>query len=106
VSRRILWPKRDEVTSEWRKLHNEVLNNLHSSLCIVWVIKSRRRRWAWHVAHIGVRRDVYWVLVGKPEGRRPLGSPRHRWEDNISVMITDWRGLISIYTTQTITISE
>jgi hypothetical protein len=67
VSRRILWPKRDAVTSEWRKLYNEMLNDLHSSLCIFWVIKSTRMKWEQHVAHIGVRGYVYWVLVGKPE---------------------------------------
>jgi len=80
---RIFGPKRDEVTGEWRKLHNEELNNLYSSPNIVRVIKSRRMRWAGHVAHIGEGRGVYRVLVGKPEGRRPLGRPRRRWEDNI-----------------------
>jgi hypothetical protein len=79
VLRRIFGPKRDEVTVEWRKLHNEELNNLYSSPNIVWVIKSRRMRWAGHVAHMGEGRVVYRVLVGKPEG----GRPRRRWEDNI-----------------------
>jgi hypothetical protein len=83
VLRRIFGPKRDEVTGEWRKLHNEELNNLYSSPNIVWVIKSRRMRWAEHVACMGEGRGVYRVLVEKPEGRRPLGRPRHRWEDNI-----------------------
>jgi len=73
----------DEVTGEWRKLHNEKLNNLYSSPNIVWVIKSRRMRWMGHVAHMGEGRGVYRVLVGQPEGRRPLERPRHRWEDNI-----------------------
>jgi hypothetical protein len=76
-------PKRDEVTGEWRKLHNEELNNLYSSPNTVRVIKSRRMRWAGHVARVGEGRGVYRVMVGKPEGRRPLGRPRRRWEDNI-----------------------
>jgi len=82
VLRRIFGPKRDEVTGEWRKLHNEEMNNLYSPN-IVRVIKSRRMRWAGHVAHMGEGRGVYRVLVGKPEGRRPLGRPRRGWEDNI-----------------------
>jgi len=83
VLRRKFGPKREAVTEEWRKLHNEELNNLFSSPNIVWVIKSRRMRWAGHVARMGEGRVVYRVLVGKPEGRRPLGRPRLRWEDNI-----------------------
>ena len=83
VLRRIFGPKRDEVTGEWRKLHDEELNNLYSSPNIVRVIKSRRMRWAGHVAHMGEGRAVYRVLVGKPEGRRPLGRSWRRWEDNI-----------------------
>ena len=71
------------VTGEWRKLHNEELNNLYSSPNIGRVIKSRRMRWAGHVARMGEGRDVYRVLVGKPQGRIPLGRPRRRWEDNI-----------------------
>ena len=74
---------RDEVIREWRKLHNEDLNNLYSSPNIVRVIKSRRMRWTGHVARMGERRGVYRVLVGKPKGRRPLGRLRCRWEDNI-----------------------
>ena len=81
--RRIFGPKRDGVTGWWRKLHNEELNDLYCSPNIVRVIKSRRMRWAGHVAHMGERRDVDSVLVGKPEGKRPLGRPRHRREDNI-----------------------
>jgi hypothetical protein len=79
VLRRIFGPKRDEVTGEWRKLHNEELNGLYSLLNIVRVIKSRRMRWVGHVERMGEGRGVYRVLVGKPEGKRPLGRPRHRW---------------------------
>jgi hypothetical protein len=78
VLRRIFGPKRDEVTGEWIKLHNEELNGLYSLPNIVRVIKSRRLRWAGHVERMGEGRDVYRVLVGKPEGKRPLGRPRHR----------------------------
>jgi len=85
VLRRIFGPRREEVTGEWRKVHNEELNDLYSSPNIVWVIKSRRVRWAGHVAHMGERRGVHRVLVGKPEGKRPLRRPRHRWEDNIKM---------------------
>jgi hypothetical protein len=77
--RRIFGPKRDEVTGEWRKLHNEELRDLHSSPSIIGIIKSRRIRWAGHVARMGEKRSVYMLLVGKPEGKRPLGRPRHRW---------------------------
>jgi len=83
--RRIFWPRRDEVTGELRKLHNEELNELYCSPIIVRVIKSRRMRWVGHVAHVEERRDVYRVLVGKPEGNRPLGRHRLRWEDNIKM---------------------
>jgi hypothetical protein len=80
VLRRIFVLKRAKVAREWRKLHNEELNDLYSSPNIVWVIKSKRMRWAGHVARMGDRRGVYRVLVGKPEGKRPLG--RLRWEGN------------------------
>ena len=83
--RSILGPKRDEVTGEWRKLHNEELNDLYSSPNIARVVKSRRTRWAGHVARMGEGRGVYGVLVGKSEGKRPLGRPRLRWEDNIQM---------------------
>jgi len=83
--RRIFGSKRDEVTGDWRKLHKEELNDLYCSPNIVRVIKSRRMRWAGHVARMGERRGVYRVLVGKPEGKRPLGRPRRRWEDNIKM---------------------
>ena len=85
VLRRIFGPKRDEVTGEWRELHNEELNDLYSSPNIVRMIKSRRMILVGHVARMGERNGVYRVLVGKPEGKRPLGRPRRRWEDNIKV---------------------
>jgi hypothetical protein len=75
---RILGPKRDEVPRGWRKLHNEELHGLYSSLNIVRVIKARRMKWAGHVAHMGEVRGAYNILVGRPEGRRPLGRPRRR----------------------------
>ena len=84
VLRRIFGHDRDEVTGEWRKLHNEELN-LYSSPKIVRAIKWRRMRWAGHTAHMGERRGVYSVLVEKPEGKRSLGRPRRRWEDNIKM---------------------
>ena len=77
--------RRDKVTGEWRKLHNEELNYLYCSPNIVRVIKSRRMKWAGHVARMGERRGVYRVLVGKPEGKRPLGRLRRRWEENIEM---------------------
>jgi hypothetical protein len=83
VLRRIFGPKRDEVTGEWRKLHNKELHILYSSPDIIRQVKSRRMRWAGHVARMGEERKVYKVLVGKPEGKRPLGRLRHRWEDGI-----------------------
>ena len=99
VLRRIFGPRRDEVTGEWRRLHNEELNDLYSPN-IVRVIKSRRMRWAGHVAHMGEERGVYRVFVGKPEGKRPLGRPRCRWVDNIRMDLQevrcgymDWIGL-------------
>jgi len=85
VLRGIFGAKRDEVTVEWKKLHNEELNNLYCSPSIVRVIKPRRMRRAGHVARMGERRGVYRVLVGKPEGKRPLGRHRCRWEDNIKM---------------------
>jgi len=85
VLRRVFRPKRDEVTGEWRKLHNEELRDLYSLPNIVRVVKSRRMRWAGHVARMWEGRSVRRVLVGKPEGKRPLGRPRRRWEDNIKM---------------------
>ena len=83
VLRRVFGPKRDEVTGEWRKLHNGELRDLYSLPNIVRVVKSRRMRWAGHVARMGEGRGVHRVLVGKPVGKRPLGRPGRRWEDNI-----------------------
>jgi hypothetical protein len=83
VLRRIFGPRRDEVTGDWRRLHNEELNDLYSSPNIVRLIKSRRMRWAGHVARMGEEREAYRVLVGKPKGKRPMGRPRRRWVDNI-----------------------
>jgi len=91
VLRRIFRHKRDEVTGEWRKLHNEELNDLYSSPNIVRVIKSGRMRWAGHVVRMGERKGVYRVLVGKPEGKRPLGRHRRRWEDNIEMDLQEVR---------------
>jgi hypothetical protein len=85
VLRRIFGPKRDEVKGECRKLLNEELHNLYSSPDIIRQVKSRRMRWAGHVARMGEERKVYKVLVGKPEGKRPLGIPRRRWEDEIGM---------------------
>jgi hypothetical protein len=84
VLRRIFGPKREEDGS-WRKLHNDELNDLYSLPNIVRAIKSRRMRWAGHVARMGEGRSVYRVLVGRPEGKRQLGRPRRRWEYNIKM---------------------
>jgi hypothetical protein len=83
VLRRIFGSKRDEVTGEWRKLHIEELHDLYSSPSIIRIIKSRRIRWAGHVACMGEKRSAYRLLVGNPEGKRPQGRPRCRWVDNI-----------------------
>ena len=92
VLRRVFGPKRDEATREWRKLHNEELRDLYSLPNIVRVVKSRRMRWAGHVARMGEGRVVHRVLVGKPEGKRPLGRPRCRWEDNIKMDLQEVGG--------------
>jgi hypothetical protein len=81
VLRRIFGPKRGEATGKWRKLHNEELHNLYSSPDIIRQVKSRRMRWAGHIARMGEERGVYRMLVVKPDGKRPLGRPRRRWED-------------------------
>jgi len=100
VLRRTFRPRRDEITGKWGRLHNEELNDLYSSPTIVRVIKWRVMGWAGHVARMGEERGAYTVLVGKPEGRRPLGRPRRRWVDNIRMDIQevgcgymDWIGL-------------
>ena len=85
-------PKRDEVAGEWRKLHKEELRDLYSLPNIVPVVKSRRMRWAGHVARMGEGRVVHRVLVGTPEGKRPLGRTRRRWEDNIKMDLQEVGG--------------
>jgi hypothetical protein len=100
---RVLWrifgPKRDGVIGGWRKLHNKELHNLYSSPSIIRIIKSRRMGWAGHVTRMGEKRNVYRLLVGKREGKRPLGRPRRRWIDNIKkdlleigLSVVDWIG--------------
>jgi hypothetical protein len=95
VLRRIFGPKRDEVTGEWRRLHNKELYAVYSSPNIIRVIKSRTLRWTGHVARMGERRGAYRALVGKPEGRIPLGRPRRRLEDNIKMDLREvgWGGV-------------
>ena len=90
--RRVFGPKMDEVRGEWRKLHKEELRDLYSQPKIVRVVKSRRMRWAGHVARMGEGRGVHRVLVGNPEGKRPLGRPRRRWEDNIKIDLQEVGG--------------
>ena len=92
VLRRVFGLKRDEVTGERRKLHNEELSDLYSLPNILRVVKSRRMRWAGHVARMEEGRGVYRVLVGKPEGKRPLRRPRRRWEDNIMMDLQEVEG--------------
>jgi hypothetical protein len=100
VLRRIFGLKRDEMTEEWRKLHNKELHDLYSSPSIIRIMKSRRTRWAGHVIRMGVKRNAYRSLVAKPEGERLLGRPRRRWVDNIKMNLVevgwgdvDWIGL-------------
>jgi hypothetical protein len=95
VLRRIFGPKRDEVTGEWRKLHNVELHNLYSSPDIIRQVKSRRMRWAGHVARMGEDRKVNKILVGRPEGKRPLGRPRRRREDGIRMDLREI-GLVGV----------
>jgi hypothetical protein len=85
VVRKIFGPKRGEVKGEWKKLHKEELNNLYSSPSIFRVIKTRRMSWAGHVARMREKKGLYMVLVGKPEGKRPLRRPRLRWVDNFKM---------------------
>jgi hypothetical protein len=105
--RKVFGPKRDEVTGEWRKLHNEELRDLYSSLSIIRIIKLRRMRWAGRVARMGEKRNAYRLLVGKPEGKRPLGRPRCMWVDNIRMDLgevgwgdVDWIGLVQVFGTE------
>jgi hypothetical protein len=100
VLRRIFGPKKDEVTGDWRKLHNKELHDLYSSPSIIRIMKSRRMRLAGHLARMGKKRNAYRLLVRKPEGQRPLGRPRRRWVDNIRIYLgevgwgdVDWIGL-------------
>jgi hypothetical protein len=100
VLRRIFAPKRDEVTGEWRKLHDEELHDLYSLPNIIIIMKSRRMRWAGHASRMWEKRNVYSLLVGKPEGKSPQGRPRRRWLDNIRMVLgevgwgdVDWIGL-------------
>jgi hypothetical protein len=85
VLRRIFGPKRNEVIRDWRELHNEELHNLHSLPIIICMINSKRMRWARYVVRMGETGNAYRILVGKPEGKRPLGIPRHRWVSNIKM---------------------
>jgi hypothetical protein len=100
VLRRIFGLKRDDVTGEWRELHNEELHDLYSSPSIIRIMKARRIRCVGHVARMGEKGNAYRLLVGKPKGRRPLGSPKRRWFDNIRMDLVevrwgdvDWIGL-------------
>jgi hypothetical protein len=95
VLRRIFGPKRDEVIGGWRKLFDEELHNSYGSPNIIRMIKSRRMRWAGHVVRMGEKRNAFGNLVGKPEGKRPLGRARRRWEDNIIMDLREleWGGM-------------
>jgi hypothetical protein len=95
VLRRIFGPKRDEVTGGWRKLHNDELHNLYYSPSIIRMIKLRRMKWAGHVARMGEKRYSYRILVGNPEGKRPVGRPRRRWVDSIKMDLREigWDGM-------------
>jgi hypothetical protein len=96
VLRMIFGPKRDEVTGGWRKLHNEELHDFYSSPSIIRIMKSRRMRWAGHVARMGEKNNAHRLLVGKPERKRPLGRTRRRWVDNIKIDFLNrmvWCGL-------------
>ena len=89
VLRRIFWSTGDEVTREWRRLHNEELYALYSSPTFIRVTKSRRLRWTIHVARVGDSRGAYIILVGKFERMRPLGKTRRRWEENIKMVVRE-----------------
>jgi hypothetical protein len=96
VFRKIFGPKRDEVTGGCRKLHNEELHNLYSSPSIIRMMKSRRMRWTMYAAHMGEKRNAYEILLGKPEGKRPLGRPRRRWMGNIGMDLGEVDGMVWI----------
>jgi hypothetical protein len=102
VLRKLFGLKRDEVIGGWRKLHNEELHNLYCSPSIIRIIKSRRMRWAEHVARMGEERNAYRILVGTPEGKRPLERPRRCWEDNIRMYLREieWDCMDWIYLAQ------
>jgi hypothetical protein len=95
VLRKIFASKRDEVTGGWRKLHNEELHSLYSSTSIIRMVRSRRMRWPGQVARMGEKRNAYRILVGKPEGKKPLGKPRRSCEDNIKIDVREigWDGM-------------
>jgi hypothetical protein len=99
LSKTVFGPKWDEVTEEWIELHNEKLNDLYCSPNIVRTITSIRMRWARHVVCTGEKMGVYRVLVGRPEGKKPLGRPKRRWKDNIKMFFQEvrwvtWTGFI------------
>ena len=94
VLRRVFGSKRDEVKGEWRKLHNEELSDLYSLPNIVRVVKSRRMRWARHVARMEEGRGVHRIMIGKPERKRPLGGPRRRWKNNIKMDLQEVGGVV------------
>jgi hypothetical protein len=94
VLRRVLVVKRDKITGEWRKLHNEELRDLYSLPNILRVVKSRRMKWVGHVARMGEGRGVQRVLMGRPEGKRPLGRPRHRWGIILRWIFRKWEGFV------------
>jgi hypothetical protein len=103
VLRRMFGPKRDGVTGEWRKPHNEELHNLYSLSSIIRIFRSRRMRWMGHVEQMGEKRIVYRLLVGKPQGKRPLGGPRRRWIGNVKMglleiafIVVEWIGLAQV----------
>jgi hypothetical protein len=93
--RRLFGLKRDELMGDWRKLHNEVLHNLYSSPSIIRMTKSRRTKWAGHVAKMGEKNNAYRIMVGKPKGKTPLKRPRCRWVDNIKMDLREivWGGM-------------
>jgi hypothetical protein len=95
VPKRIFGPKRDGVIEGWRNLHYEELHNLYGSSSIISLIKSRRMRWAGHVARLAEKRNACGILVGRPEGKKPLGRPRRSWKDNIRMDLREigWGGM-------------